>query len=488
MDSSPKLLVAIPPDIIIQDCACAEDPGLPPPPLPPLSPTIRLHQHPTLHRAALADGYQTAFSVGDQARIVVLNRAAQELLDAYQQPHTPPEMTARFADRPSGEIEDATHQLLTVGLLHPFGLPSIPLYAPPQTLTAWLHVTNACNLRCAYCYLHKTDEAMDEETARAAVEAVVRSAQSHDFRTIKLKYAGGEASLNFPLIRTIHQHAATLTAQTGLGLREVVLSNGVALTPAMLDFLREEGIGLMISLDGVGAAHDAQRFFINGRGSFQHVARTLERALDHGLLPHLSITVTARNADQLPEAVAFALDRDLPFNLNFYRENDCAASADDLAHAQTQLIAGMKAAFALIETRLPRRSLVDGLVDRSAFSQPHQYGCGAGHNYMVIDQAGRVARCQMEIERPVTTVMAADPLHHIRVESSGFQNLPTHEKEGCKSCEWRSWCAGGCSLLTYRVTGRNDIRSPYCEVYKSLYPDVVRLEGLRLLKWATATD
>jgi len=34
-------------------------------------------------------------------------------------------------------------------------------------------VTNACNLRCPYCYVHKTDEKMDEATGFAAVDAVI---------------------------------------------------------------------------------------------------------------------------------------------------------------------------------------------------------------------------------------------------------------------------------------------------------------------------
>jgi uncharacterized protein len=34
------------------------------------------------------------------------------------------------------------------------------------------------------------------------------------------------------------------------------------------------------------------------------------------------------------------------------------------------------------------------------------------------------------------------------------------------------------------MTGRNDVQSPYCNVYKQLYPEAIRLEGLRVLKWA----
>ncbi len=260
------------------------------------------------------------------------------------------------------------------------------------------------------------------------------------------------------------------------------------LTRAMIAFMRDTGMRLMISLDGVGATHDAQRTFVNGRGSFVQVARAIERAVQHGLPPDLSITVTGGSADMLPEAVTFALDRGLRFNLNFYRENDCSASHADLLADQYRLIAGMRAAFAVIEERLPRQRLIDGLVDRSSFDQPHEHACGAGHSYMVIDQRGRVARCQMEIERPIADVLADDPLQVIRLESSGFQNVPVADKVGCRDCSWRYWCAGGCSLLTFRATGRSDLQSPYCNVYKALYPDAIRLEGLRLLKWADSAS
>jgi len=45
------------------------------------------------------------------------------------------------------------------------------------------------------------------------------------------------------------------------------------------------------------------------------------------------------------------------------------------------------------------------------------------------------------------------------------------------------WCAGGCPLATYRATGRYDVKSPNCNIYRALFPEALRLEGLRLLKY-----
>jgi uncharacterized protein len=404
---------------------------------------------------------------------VVLNEPARAILDSFNQPG--PLTTA------------AAQQLAELGLLHPQDTPQTLPDNQPETLTAWLHVTNACNLRCVYCYINKTDEAMDETIGKAAVEAIFRSAVKHGFQTVKLKYAGGEATLNFELVKTLQLYAQELAGRTGLKLQGAVLSNGVALSNVMLDFIRDREMRLMISLDGIGAEHDAQRTFTNGRGSYKLVAQSIDRAIARGVRPHLSITVTGRSVDGVAKAVAFALERDLLFNLNFYRDHDPGKSQAELRADDERLIAAMRAAFAVIEERLPRQSLIGALVDRASFGGPHKRSCGAGHDYLVVDEKGRVARCQMEIERPVADVLAQDPLAAVRGDMIGFQNLPVEEKEGCRECTWRYWCAGGCSLLTYRVTGRSDVKSPYCHVYQALYPEVLRLEGLRLLKWQTTS-
>jgi uncharacterized protein len=89
----------------------------------------------------------------------------------------------------------------------------------------------------------------------------------------------------------------------------------------------------------------------------------------------------------------------------------------------------------------------------------------------------------MHIRRPVTSVNANDPLAVIRSDQIGVQNLPVLEKEGCRTCEWKNWCAGGCPITTHRATGRYDVKSPNCNIYKALYPEALRLEGLRLLKY-----
>lgn len=437
-----------------------------------IAPTVYLDQ---------VDGFHLAFNPMGSAGVVMLNPPALQILSAFHQPRTLAEGVGLMND-PIGGLE-AARQMVKLGLLDPVGGTRAYPNAPPQTLTAWLHVTNQCNLRCPYCYVHKTSDAMDLGSGRQAVEAVFRSALANGFRRVKLKYAGGEATLNFHTVLFLHDYAQKLAEIHGVTLEGVVLSNGVAITDRVIGELQARDIRLMISLDGIGQQHDTQRPFRNGRGSFIHVQRSLDKLAASNLKPTVSITISQRNLDGLSEVVAFILKRELPFTLNFYRENECSASFADLAYSDEQIIGAMKAAFAVIEADLPPYSLLGALVDRARLDLPHARPCGVGHSYIAIDHKGGVAKCHMEIERTVTDISAEDPLKLIREDKNGLQNMAVDEKEGCRACTWRYWCAGGCPALTYRVTGRYDIKSPNCRIYQALFPEVLRLEGLRLLKY-----
>lgn len=451
------------------DCACADDTWAQ---TTHALDTIAWQCAPALYRAPLVGDYELALNPL-AAGLVVLNAPARRMLDAFAQPRTLPQALAMLDSFAPVHVARAVREFAALGWLRPVGVCNTPARAQPRTLTAWLHITNACNLRCAYCYVDKTNEVMDEHTGIAAVDAIFHSAQTHGFRAVKLKYAGGEPSLNFALVMKLHARARHLADASDLELREVLLSNGVALTDAILDALGDARIRLMLSFDGIGATNDAQRASMDGCGSYTHIVRTIDRALARGITPHLSITVTAQSANHLAETVAFALARELPFNLNFVRNQHTSSAT---------LIQGVRAAFAVIAKNLPKYNLL-GVLDRARLDQPHAYTCGVGRSYVVIDYRGRIARCHMQLERAVDDVWRADPLVVVQNARGDFENVSVEQKDGCRNCTWRYWCAGGCPLLAHKTTGQSNAPSPYCEAYKVLYPELVRLEGLRLLRW-----
>jgi len=444
--------------------------GMTPAERPPGRPET-LQPHPQLQLLPLDEAHVVAF-VPSLSQVAVLDRQALAFL--------------RRLPLPAAALDTETRRL--VQLLDGLGILSadgaIPAPPPPDTLVAWLHVTNACNLRCHYCYIAKSSERMSADTAAAAVDATLRSAIAGGYRRILLKYAGGEPLLALDTVTAAHRRAQEQAARAGISLDAGLLSNGTGLTVAHVQTILALGLRLTVSLDGLDQANDAQRPTLGGAGSARSVQQAILRALDGGLRPDVAVTVTRNNIASLPELVNWLLAHGLRFSLSLYREGGHAPNSGALRPDEQQIVDGMRAAYAAVAARPPEWSVLDALLDRADLSGAHARTCAVGENYLVIDQRGQIARCQMELDRPVTDIRADDPLALIRSDQIGVRNLPVDEKEGCRSCEWRYWCAGGCAVETKRASGRYDVRSPHCAIYKALFPDLLRLEGLRILHWS----
>jgi uncharacterized protein len=376
-------------------------------------------------------------------------------------------------------------QLADELLIHPASTQLVAHTPPAGQLTVWLHVTNACNLACPYCYVRKSSHTLSAAAGEAAIQAAAATAAAHGMRVLKLKYAGGEAALHFTRVQALHAAAVRAAAAHGLTLHEVLLTNGTLLSAPMAAWCLAENIKVMLSLDGVGASHDRLRPWRNGDGSFAQIERSVdELLLPLGLQPDVSMTVSGLNAHAAAEVARWALlDRHLPLSFNLYRATPLTAGRAGLEIETDQIIQGLLAAYTTIEADLPVTPFLDGLVDRGR-PHAHTHTCGAGQNYIVFDHHGRIHQCQMHLQGQesagIDVAQAGDliPL----IAAGPIHNLPVDAKEGCRTCTFRYRCTGGCPLETLRATGRWDVSSPNCRIYQALWPAAVRLEGLRLLK------
>lgn len=431
-----------------------------------------------VYQDRFSDEHVILYNPEGEHGVVVLNNEAYRIWKIFEEPRRLIEV-----ERAGHQIDrEAIRQMLQTGLLKPEDATIQHSSGHPEVLYVWLHVTNQCNLRCDYCYINKTPEKLSEDTGFAAIDAAFRSAVRGGFSEVHIKYAGGEASLSPHVVLELDRYARSKSDSLQMVYRATILSNGVKLSRQFLESCKSQDINWMISLDGLGEGHDRQRRFIDGRSSAPFVVQTIESMLSLGIKPFLGITVTQRSVNTLAETIKFAIERDLHFNLSFVRDNGQLVNFPSMQLVDDRLIEALDEAFEVIKSNLPRHSLLSMLVDRSDFSLPHERTCGAGQSYLVVDQTGGIAKCPMEISNTVTNVLEEDPLSIIKTSIQGVQNLPVEEKEGCRTCEWRYGCTGGCPKLTHQATGRYDVKSPYCNIYKAAYPKLLRLEAYRLLQ------
>src|ERR1051326_6969011 len=89
---------------------------------------------------------------------------------------------------------------------------------------------------------------MDFETARASVDFLLE--QSAGRRAIHITFFGGETLMNFPLLERVVVYANQQTAAQGRTIDFSLTTNATLLTPAIVQFLSDNRIGVTVSMDG----------------------------------------------------------------------------------------------------------------------------------------------------------------------------------------------------------------------------------------------
>lgn len=354
----------------------------------------------------------------------------------------------------------------------------------PTHLGVWLHITNQCNLRCTYCYVNKTQDKMTDNIAKKATEKIFESAKKHGFKKITFKFAGGEPLLEFKKILSVVNQAKALGQRNNINLDFVIITNGVLLSDKICKIIKENNVRIAVSLDGLEKYHDQTRIFTNGLGTFKYVEKGIDNIIKYKIPFNVSVTITAKNFKNIPELTDYLLKKNIPFAFNFYRENPFVK--EKLEGDDKKLVDYLKKAYKTIYDNPPRHSMMNGLLDRVTFKHLHLYTCGMGYNYLVIRHDGKLISCQMTQNKAIGSI-EDDDLIKTMLKGNFIKpkGLTVEGKKPCKTCQWRYICCGGCPLLTFEQKGKYNTSSPYCLVYKSLIPEVLKIEASRLIKYGS---
>jgi uncharacterized protein len=440
---------------------------------------------PDLYTASIDNEHLVAYNPHGQAGVAVLDTGATRLL-SFMQTRSATTLTD-LQDAGLGKTANLTSSLAKfeqAEIIHETATNSNPLVTPGKNIAVWLHVTNQCNLRCTYCYIEKTNRQMSPEMGREALDQIFATAIRHNRSEITLKFAGGEALTVFPLVQHLTAYSRELGKKYDIAVKPILLTNGVSLTPEIAASLKADDFVVALSLDGLGEYNDVTRPLVGGQGSFARIERGLNLLLEYQVMFNVSVVVSRFNLTNLPALTRYLLERRLAFTFNFFRENELADAG--LTVENDHLMFWLSQAYKVIGEILPAYSLMNAILDRVQFGQPHIQACGVGTNYIVVKHTGEILGCQMHMQKAGlgTLKQKRDLLQLIQhAKPTGFA---VDTKEGCSTCQWKHVCAGGCPVMTFAATGRFDTRSPFCNSYQALIPQVLDLEARRILKYAKA--
>jgi len=169
-----------------------------------------------------------------------------------------------------------------------------------------LKVHSRCDLSCDYCYVYTKDDqswrrqplTMSRAVADRAAARIAEHVAAHELGSVRLILHGGEPLLAGPDLLGYVVGAVREAAGPRVRVEASVQSNGTHLDASFLEFFRELGVRVGVSVDGDAAGQDRHRTYASGRGSHAVVdpaLRLLGSARYREIFAGLLCTVDVRN-------------------------------------------------------------------------------------------------------------------------------------------------------------------------------------------------
>lgn len=344
-------------------------------------------------------------------------------------------------------------------------------------------LTERCNLACRYCYARSAPNraVMSMETLRQAVDLAITLPT--DFLTIQ--FAGGESFTHFSAFREAVDYIKEQAERADKVADIIVQSNGTLLAqPGVVDFLRQHDIRVGISIDGPCKINDITRSYSDGRSSYHDTLKGLEAVRKGGLEVVGTLTVVGRHninrAEELLEFFTRLGVIGVRFNVIIAKGRG-EDSWEEFGVTPGEYFEFMKTVIHYIgRTRAFQEAnlqhLVRNLVMRTRNFRCMRSPCGAGLDYLVITSEGDVYPCVHWLREPelnLGNVRELDSLEWAFLRSSVVKEMANRTVgriPGCRQCEWRHLCEGGCGLEARDWHGTLLSPSPLCEYYRAIYP------------------
>ena len=326
--------------------------------------------------------------------------------------------------------------------------------------SAYLHVTQRCNLSCRLCYSEDEgrnalpDPSLDDLRAAMALLAGLGAR--------RLVVSGGEPFLRDDL-------SDVTRAAREAGLEEViVLTNGLLVTEKGLAALGDTVSCVGVAFDGCGPEDAAH---LRGAQRFERVVGAVRACGAAGVPVRIMPTLHAGNIRDLDRYAELA--RSLGASLGFSLLTAPPAELGDLAIEEGQL------------AELGRRAAEGGIGvsdDLSGGGLSARRSCGAGTRTLSVAADGTVYPCHMLHDPRLAMGSAfggdADGILSSPVAAL-FSSLDVSCLEGCGSCSLRHLCGGGCRARAFLASGSPAAHDPYCELSRSYYERVGELMRAR---------
>lgn len=297
--------------------------------------------------------------------------------------------------------------------------------------TIYFHITQRCNLDCTYCY-NKANRDKVSELPLARIKQLINIIADMNTRHIVL--TGGEALL----YENIYEVCALLQEKNFF---VELLTNGVLLgkKKEILELVDH----VIVSMDTIDR-QDAQRRGLNTEMLLETL-RTMEQ--DHRHKITIRAVISRYNEESVMQVKKFCEDNNYEFLPSVYIPN----SPEEVAN-------------------MPSRMICAGNEEYGDICSIGAKYCGGGYHELALDANGDIYPCQMLVKNEFKMGNIFE-LRHGNIEMSAvnaqFMKRKITDVEGCRDCQYKYLCGGGCPAVSHALFGRlNTAPEPVCNYLK----------------------
>lgn len=168
----------------------------------------------------------------------------------------------------------------------------------PKYTSAFLNLTQRCNLKCRYCFVKQQPKDMTLEVARDSVEWLLENCDGD--KKPSITFFGGEPLLKYEEI------IVPLVEEYGDRVNWSLTTNGLLLDEERLKFIKKHEFGLLLSMDGDKKTQDYNRPCHDGRSSFDILEPKLKTILEYFPNTPFRGTISFDTVESLYESYLFA--------------------------------------------------------------------------------------------------------------------------------------------------------------------------------------
>lgn len=339
-----------------------------------------------------------------------------------------------------------------------------------------LMITQDCNLRCKYCYgedgVYSHKGMMSRDTAKKAIDYFIEQSNGE---TKSICFFGGEPLLNFNLIRELVTYSKELEIKNNISIGFSMTTNATLLNEEIERYIKENKIGLTVSIDGDEKVQNKNRYFANKVGCYKKVVKNTEMLRAANLLVARA-TVTTENIDILHSvehlislgfkkiswATAQNLMSEKDFMLYTKKQNKIIAKVEELIH-----VGDFKEA--------KKYGNVVKLLKRVDTDALRTKACGCGTNMIAVNIEGSIYPCHRFVGNES---MRLGSIFDETCEKNDtfFEDVCVKSFDKCQTCFSRNLCTGGCVNENFESTG--DLRIPpesRCEHIRELHRQIIKM-------------